>query len=243
MHTAARSSRCREEAAVPDVWCDRGAVVAAAGEPDDRLLVVRDGLLGLQVERRGATQPHWLALLGPGGTAGETALLQHPEPRALTVVALVPSRLVEIRVEELGEADRLSLLPVAVELLAAQVRDREDRATYLRTASAPRRVAACLCDLVRFAGRPQGPHLVTLERGVLTQQEMGQYVGCARDAVNKSLATFVRSGWIELSARHIHVLDLPALRSFSDGPVSGRPALGERLLRMVDDRPLRALAG
>jgi CRP-like cAMP-binding protein len=142
-------------------------------------------------------------------------LVEDRSPQALTAVALAPSRVVEIRIEELDKAERKALLPLAVALLARQVRERENKAAYLRTASASQRVAGCLCDLLRLTGRWRDECQASLLRSVLTQQKMAEYVGCARDAVSKALASFVRSGWVELSASHIDVVDLRALHSYS----------------------------
>ncbi|HRK46748.1 MAG TPA: Crp/Fnr family transcriptional regulator, partial [Nocardioides sp.] len=212
-----------------ELWCARGDVVAAAGDPDDRLFVVHEGLVGLRIERPRAAHPHWVSLVGPSGSFGETALLGGPDPLTVTAVALTAARVTELQVEELDVLERVQLLPSAVELVAAQVREREDRAVYLRGSSAQQRVAACLCELVRLVGRTSGPHRGRVERGVLTQQEMAQYIGCARDAVNKALASFVRSGWIELSADHITLVDVPALRLLAGrGTTLGRPHVSPR---------------
>ena len=201
------------------MWFERGDVVAAAGAPDDRLLVVRDGLLALQIERAGAARPVWVALVGPGGVVGETALLASRGPRSWSAVALTRARVAEVRVDEVEAAERASLLPLAVEGLAARVREQEDRATYLRTASASHRVAGCLCDLVCLLDPPPDSSVVEIERRMLTQQQMAHYVGCARDAVNKTIASFAARGWLELSPGHIRVTDLPALRAFSRPPI------------------------
>jgi len=202
-----------------DLWFERGDVISAAGAPDDRLLVVRDGLLALQIERARAARPVWVALVGPGDIVGETALLDSRSPRSWSAVALTPSRVAEVRVDEVEPAERESLLPLAIEGLAARVREQEDRATYLRTASASHRVAGCLCDLVCLLDPPPDSSVVEIERRMLTQQQMAHYVGCARDAVNKTFASFAARGWLELSPSHIRVTDLPALRAFSRPPV------------------------
>jgi CRP/FNR family transcriptional regulator len=198
-----------------DLWFERGDVISAAGEPDDRLLVVRDGLLALQIDRARATRPVWVALVGPGGTVGESALLDSPSPRSWSAVALVPSRVAEVRVAVLEPSEQESLLPLAVESLAARVREQEDRATYLRTASASHRVAGCLCDLARLLDPRHDSAVVEIERRILTQQQMALYIGCARDAVNKAIARFAVRGWLELHPSRICVTDLPALRAFS----------------------------
>jgi CRP/FNR family transcriptional regulator, cyclic AMP receptor protein len=224
---------------------ERGTVLVAAGDPDNRLLVVRDGLLGLQMEKKGATRPHLVELVGRDGTFGETALLGSHEPWPLAVIALAPSHVTELRMEELSDGARTSLLPLAVKLVARRVREREDKVAYMRSVSAPQRVAGCLCDLVSLAGQARGQRLSTLERCVLTQEHMAQYIGCARDKVNRALGTFARAGWIELSARHINVIDLPALHSFSgcetipsrqQGAGPSGPQLVEELLRVVRSR-------
>lgn len=205
-----------------DLWFERGEVISAAGEPDDGLLVVRDGLLALQIDRPRATRPLWVALVGPGGVVGETALLDDRGLRSWSAVALARSWVAEVRVDELEPPERESLLPLAIGGLAARVREQQDRATYLRTASASHRVAGCLCDLASLLDPRSDSSVVEIERRMLTQQEMAHYVGCARDAVNKAFARFAVRGWLELHPNRICVTDLPALRAFS------RPSVVDR---------------
>ena len=232
-----------------DLWFERGAVIAAASEADDRVLAVLDGLLALQIDRARATRPVWVALVGPGGVVGETALLASRSPRSGSAVALLPSRVAELRVDELEPSEWEGLLPLAIEGLAARVREQEDRATYLRTASASHRVAGCLCDLARLLDPRSESAVVEIERRMLTQQEMAHYVGCARDAVNKTFANFAARGWLELDPSRIRVTDLPALRAFSRPLVVDpeqasvrtrrRSELADRLLVLADGQRTR----
>ena len=157
-------------------------------------------------------------------------------------MALAPSRVAEVRDDELEPSERESLLPLAI------VREQEDRATYLRTASVSHPVAGCLCDLARLLDPRPDSSVVEMERRMLTQHQMAHYVGCARDAVNKAFASFAVRGLVELSLSHIRVTDLPALRAFSRPPVDPerapartwrRSELTDRLLVPAEKRSRR----
>jgi CRP-like cAMP-binding protein len=109
-----------------DLWFARRGDIGAGG-PDDRLLL--SGTDSFQIDRTRATRPVWVALVGPGGIVGETALLSCRSPRSWSAVAPAPSRVAEVRVDGLAPAERESLFPAAIEALAAWVREQEDRAT------------------------------------------------------------------------------------------------------------------
>jgi CRP-like cAMP-binding protein len=40
----------------------------------------------------------------------------------------------------------------------------------------------------------------------ITQEELAGLIGASRERVNKSIAAFVRLGWIELSERHYKII-------------------------------------
>ena len=112
-----------------------------------------------------------------------------------------------------------SLFPAAVE--AARVREQEDRVMYPRTVSASHRVAGCLCDLANLVDPRPDSAVVEIERRILTQQQMAHYIGCARDAVDKTFASFAARGWLELHPSRIRV-------PYPTGPARLLEAAGRR---------------
>ncbi|HEY4122229.1 MAG TPA: cyclic nucleotide-binding domain-containing protein [Byssovorax sp.] len=75
------------------VEADVGEAVVREGDPGDALFVVASGKLSVE---RGATR---LREIGPGAAFGELALLDGA-PRAASIVALEPSRLLRIPREQ-----------------------------------------------------------------------------------------------------------------------------------------------
>ncbi|MEO6509629.1 MAG: Crp/Fnr family transcriptional regulator [Nocardioides sp.] len=193
--------------------CDKGEVIASHDRPEDRVHLVHEGIVGLRAVR-GASAV-LLALRGPGTGFGEGALMDGPyAPRGYSAVALTPTRVTELLVDDLDPATQDALLPLACRLLARHARDQEGRITYLRSTSVEQRVAGCLCELSELVGAPRAGNLRVVPRDTLTQPQMAQYVGCAREEVNRSIARMVARGWVEVSREAITLVDLPALESY-----------------------------
>jgi F420-non-reducing hydrogenase small subunit len=134
-----------------------GATVFRQGEPGESMVLVVEGALEVVRDHEGDAQV--LARLGPGDICGEMAVLTG-RPRAATVVATVPSRLLVIRRDELlarlrGEPDlALHIVQILVlrlrGMLGATGRGRRPR------------VARRLWPAVSTAARPLRTAVVSL---------------------------------------------------------------------------------
>jgi CRP/FNR family cyclic AMP-dependent transcriptional regulator len=78
----------------------------------------------------------------------------------------------------------------------------------------PARVAKQLVQLAQCFGTREGDALRVAHD--LTQEEIAQLVGASREAVNKTLADFVRRGWIRLDGKSVLISDSERLARLAD---------------------------
>lgn len=192
-------------AAMVEVRLRRGEVLFSEGETGDRVYIIVDGKIKL-----GHTAPDGretiIAVLGPGEMLGELSLFD-PGPRAATASAIAPSRLLELRHDDLQTFldGRPQLSTQLLQGLARRLRRTNAALADLVFSDVPGRVAKALLDLAgRFGERvDEGIRLVH----DLTQEELAQLVGASRETVNKALAEFGNRGWIRLEGRAVVILD------------------------------------
>jgi CRP/FNR family cyclic AMP-dependent transcriptional regulator len=191
--------------AMSEVRLRRGEVLFREGDPGDRVYVIADGKIKLGHTSRDGRET-LIAVLGPGEMLGELALFD-PGPRAATATAIAPTRLLELRHEDLtGILDgRPELSAQLLQSLARRLRRTNAALADLVFSDVPGRVAKALLDLARRFGEPidEGVRLVH----DLTQEELAQLVGASRETVNKALAEFGNRGWIRLEGRAVVILD------------------------------------
>ncbi len=192
-------------AAMVQVRMRRGEVLFNEGEPGDRVYVIADGKIKL-----GHTAPDGretiIAVLGPGEMLGELSLFD-PGPRAATATAIAPSRLLELRHDDLqGFLDgRPQLSTQLLQGLARRLRRTNAALADLVFSDVPGRVAKALIDLAKRFGEPVDEGIRVVHD--LTQEELAQLVGASRETVNKALAEFGNRGWIRLEGRAVVILD------------------------------------
>ena len=147
-----------------------------------------------------------LAVVGPGGTFGETSAGEGRRQRAYAE-ALVPTSVCEVPkdayLELVTTAPKLAArtMDVLVERLAwaeAQIEDLVFR-------SVPERVASLLLRLSQIHGRV-GPTGVLIDLR-LTHQEIGNMVGATRETVTNVLNAMRADGLIAVQHKRIRILD------------------------------------
>jgi CRP/FNR family transcriptional regulator, cyclic AMP receptor protein len=156
-----------------------GRIAIAKGSPDGRESLV--------------------ALMEPGDIFGEMPLFDG-EPRSASARALERSELVRVPfgvVRRELEA-RPELLWDVVELFARRLRSADDAIADAMLLDVTGRTAKRLLELSARADEFQLP---------ITQEELAGLVGASRERVNKSIAAFVRLGWIEQSDRHYRIMN------------------------------------
>ncbi|MDQ4110861.1 MAG: Crp/Fnr family transcriptional regulator [Actinomycetota bacterium] len=185
----------------------RGEVLFHEDDAADRLYAVVAGKVKLSRASAGG-QDSLLAILGPGQVFGELSLFD-PGRRSSTVTAVTD----QVELASLSHDDLLRLLDGRpgvtrglLALLSGRLRRANDVIGDLVFADAPRRVAKALLDLAERFGvqTEEGVHV----RHDLTQEELAQLVGAARETVNKALADFAAKGWVRLESRSVIITDM-----------------------------------
>ncbi|MGH3349689.1 MAG: Crp/Fnr family transcriptional regulator [Nocardioides sp.] len=185
----------------------RGEVLFREGDAADRLYAVVDGKVKLS--RASADgQDSVLAILGSGQVFGELSLFD-PGQRSSTVTAVAD----EVQLASLSHDDLLALLDGRpsvtrglLALLSGRLRRANDVIGDLVFADVPRRVAKALLNLADRFGESTDEGMYV--RHDLTQEELAQLVGAARETVNKALADFVAKGWVKLESRAVIITDM-----------------------------------
>ena len=184
----------------------RGDVLFREGDAAVRLYAVLDGKVKLcRVSDTG--QDSLLAVLGPGQVFGELSLFD-PGLRSSTVTAIDDVQLASLSHDDLLAwlDGRPSVTRGLLALLSGRLRRANDVIGDLVFSDAPRRVAKALLDLADRFGEPAPEGLRV--RHDLTQEELAQLVGAARETVNKALADFAAKGWVKLESRSVIITDM-----------------------------------
>jgi CRP/FNR family cyclic AMP-dependent transcriptional regulator len=156
-----------------------------------------------------------LELAGPGSTFGELAVINGWQ-RSADAVALSDSRVLSIDGRHFMDALRrnpeamLALLRIQCERLAATTAQMED-ALFLPGAA---RVARALIRLAALNSQPT-PDGLQIDVA-LSQRELGDITGLARESINKQLATWRDERMIRLDGHHITLTDAAALQQIAD---------------------------
>lgn len=192
-------------AAMVEVRMRRGETLFNEGETGDRVYILTEGKIKL-----GHTAPDGretiIAVLGPGEMLGELALFD-PGPRAATATAIAPTRLLELRHDDLLTflRTRPELAAQLLQSLARRLRRTNAALADLVFSDVPGRVAKALLDLAKRFGTATDEGIrVTHD---LTQEELAQLVGASRETVNKALAEFGNRGWIRLEGRAVLIIE------------------------------------
>ena len=155
-------------------------------------------------------------VMGPGEVTGEIALVDG-QPRSATIVAIEASELLV-----LARRDFLALLredkDAAIQLcqvLASYVRRLSDTVEDAYYHKLPVRLAKKLLIL----GRQHGEQTAKgLRIGVkLSQQEIGEFIGKTREAVNKQLRSWTESELLSTVDGHLVIHHIDRLEDIADG--------------------------
>jgi CRP/FNR family transcriptional regulator, cyclic AMP receptor protein len=176
--------------------CERGHIVFTEGDEAGELFVVRSGRLA--VGRRSPDgRESLVALMEEGDLFGEMPLFDDG-PRSASARALEPSELLRIPYPPVKAAidARPELLWDVVALLAQRLRQTDSALADAVFLDVTGRTAKRLLELAGDAEEFQLP---------ITQEELAGLVGASRERVNKSIAAFIRLGWIEQYDRRYRI--------------------------------------
>lgn len=174
------------------------------GDPGDSLHLLDKGHVAIRVASpRGDTLT--FAVLEPGDSFGEQALLSPDSQRTASAVAIGPVETLMLRRAEFNDLRRRHppITEVLVHALAAQVRRLSDQVADAHTLSADERVLKQLARLVDSFD-VDGVDTVTIP---LTQEDLASLAGTTRPTANRALQPLVADGIIELRRGRIEVTD------------------------------------
>ena len=186
-------------------------VVFSQGDPGDALYAVVTGRVRISTGAPDGREI-FLNIMEPGDTFGEIALLDGGA-RTATATAIAHSELVSIRREHFRAL--LEQEPkVAFELLrlcGQRLRWTSGLLEDTALLDAPARLAKRLLILAELHGK-RSKDGVTLR---LSQEELANFLGITRQAVNQQLQAWKGQGWVGLARGVIVVRDEPAIRRAS----------------------------
>lgn len=186
----------------------RGDIIAAQGERNAPLRIVRTGVVKLfATSSEGREQV--LRVVPAGQTFGMVAALDG-KPAAAGAAAVEPSTVYAIRGAEVRRLveERPGVAQAAVGMLAGAVREMVGLAEDLSLHHVTQRVARLLLD----------QEVCTCERcraHRLTQQEMAAVVGTAREVVGRALRDLQVAGIVSTQRGSVVVLDRERLRQIA----------------------------
>lgn len=185
-------------------------VLFRQGDDASSLYVVREGRLKL-TRTTTAGRTTILAVLGAGEVLGEMSLLDQ-QPRTATATALTPVTVLEldqIRFDDLI-TEHPPMTALLLRRLGQRLRRSNDVVADLVFADVPAKVARLVLRLAEQTGVEDGAGNVLVEH-CLSQEELAQLVGSARETVNKVLHGFASRGWLEVRRRAIVLKDPQSL--------------------------------
>ena len=157
-----------------------------------------------------------LAILGAGDVVGEMALLDG-QPRSATVTAL---KACELRYISAAAFDRLAcedadLSRQLLRAMAGRLRQRNE-AFVVQQMPMRTRLARALLHLAQRFGEdlPDGRVLI---RQKVSQTELGQMIGAARENVNRQLTEWCRDRRVDRISGYYCIADLPVFEQLARG--------------------------
>jgi CRP-like cAMP-binding protein len=196
----------------------RDEVIFHQGDPADSLHLIAAGYVSVRVTLRGG-EYLVVAILGPGDTFGELALVGDANTRGATIAALEPTETLVLGRQEFERlrASYPGIDRFLVGLLSARLEKVNNRLLEALYVSAERRVMRrllYLCDL--YAGDDQQIIIP------VTQEMLASIAGTTRPTANQVLRRLVASEIVAVNRSQITVLNRRGLqhRANQTGPTT-----------------------
>jgi CRP/FNR family transcriptional regulator, cyclic AMP receptor protein len=188
-----------------------GDTIFLMGSPGNSMIAVLRGTVRISVPSPEGREIV-LAILQPGEVFGEIALLDGKErtadARAMTAcdLAVVERRDVMEFLERQPDA-----WPRLVEVLCRRLRATDLHMAEVAMQPLPVRLAKVLLRIAHSGtlGRPA-------DRVQVSQRDLGNIVGAARESVNKCLSEWQRSGWVRIEGMSITISDRAMLEQMAE---------------------------
>ncbi|HWL44277.1 MAG TPA: Crp/Fnr family transcriptional regulator [Ilumatobacter sp.] len=176
----------------------RGDVLFNEGDSPDALYVVVHGRIAIAMASPIDRRESVVALMETGDLFGELGLLDEGRRSALAR-ALEPSVVLEVPFEPVRElfTSEPTLLWNVARLLAGRLRVMDEVLADSVFLDVTGRTAKRLLELAGTDDEFALP---------VTQEELAGMVGASRERVNKSIATFVKLGWLEQNERTYRIV-------------------------------------
>jgi CRP-like cAMP-binding protein len=176
----------------------RGDVIFREDDEADSLFVVESGRIAIANKSIDGRES-MVALMERGDLFGEMPLFDE-QTRSAEARALETSSVISIPYEPLRALweEQPQLLWKVVALLALRLRSMDEALADSVFLDVTGRTAKRLLELAGEADEFALP---------ITQEELAGMVGASRERVNKSIASFIRLGWIEQHDRRYRITD------------------------------------
>ncbi len=184
----------------------RGTDLFLENDAADALYVVVEGRIAIIksfVDRKDSM----VALIEPGDLFGEMGLFED-QLRSASSRAVENSTLIEVPYPPIRRAleARPTLLWSLISLLAQRLRSTDEALADAMFLDVTGRTAKRILEIAGDSDDFIIP---------LTQEELAGMIGASRERVNKTLATFVKSGFIEINDRHYTIVQRRKLEDIS----------------------------
>ena len=188
-----------------------GDTIFRMGSPGSSMMAVLSGDVRISISSPEGKEL-LLAILNPGEVFGEIALLDGKERSADATAMTACSLAVLERRDVLSFLERHpGSWPRIVEVLCERYRENTQHASEVGLMQLPARLAKALLRM--DAERPGQD--ARAARSQLSQRELGNMVGAARESVNKCLNEWQRRGVVRIDGNSIAIIDRPALKELA----------------------------
>ena len=188
-----------------------GETIFLMGSPGESMMAVLGGQVRISVPSPEGREI-LLAIFQPGEVFGEIALLDGKErtadARAMTAcdLAILERRDVFAFLERKPNA-----WPRLVEVLCDRLRSTDQHIAEVALLQLPVRLAKALLRMADEANAAKGSAIVQM-----SQRELGNIVGAARESVNKCLREWQRSGLVRIEGTSITISDRATLKDVAE---------------------------
>jgi CRP/FNR family cyclic AMP-dependent transcriptional regulator len=191
-----------------------GQVLFVAGDAGDGCYAVIEGSLKVSIVSAEHGE-QLLAVMGPGSIVGELSLFD-ARPRSATVSARKPSRLAFIHKHAFMRFadDHPALYRHMLEIVGRRLRQANDVLAARSFLPLPGRVAQSLLQLAETFGKPVEPGRILIHYKV-SQAELANMAGAARENVSRVLSEWKRAGTISRISGYYCIEDKDALEAVS----------------------------
>lgn len=185
----------------------RNEVVFHQGDPADALHLIRAGRFAVRI-RTALGDAVTVAIVGPGESFGELALVGDEDDRSAGIVALERAETLSITRSDLARfrKEQPQVNELLVRMLAAQLRRTNELLAEALYVPADRRVLQRLRELAELYRSDDGRAAIPL-----TQEEISELAGTSRATVNRVLRAEERAGTVELTRGRTVIVDASRL--------------------------------